>query len=365
MLMPGLRHVAIFMPNFGAGGAERVNLELCDALLHQGIRVTFVVTAPEGELATQVPSGAAVHNIGKGRARALFWPMRRALRILRPDVWVVAMWPYTISGILAAKLAAFRVRCVVQDHCAYSQLPEFSGGVSRLFGRVLGALAYRFADERVAVSKGVATDAADLFLLSTESWRVIYNSVPERHRRATIPERASRSGTIRLLAVGRLTKQKGFDTLITAVGMLADLDFHLSILGEGPERARLSALIKSHAVDDRVNLVGYVGDTGRYYAEADVFVLSSRYEGFAIVLAEALSYGLRIVSTDCKSGPSEILDGGRYGLLIPVGDPVALADAIRRILKESPDGEFLRQRAQEFSAERFISQHCLALFPNG
>lgn len=358
------RHVAIFLPNFGGGGAERVNLDLSDALLKRGVRVTFVVTDPGGELAGQVPTDAEVLCIGPARTRALISPMRRALLSLRPDVWVVVMWPYTIPGVLAARLSSLPIRCVVQDHCAYSALPEFSGGLKRLLSRICGALVYRVADERIAVSKGIATDAGKLFAMRMDRWKVIYNALPTRHQDVDYQRTVPKSGTHRLLSVGRLSKEKGFDTLIKAVSLMPEVDLHVSILGDGPCKNALSSLITQMKLDGKISLVGFVHDTAKYYAESDVFVLASRYEGFPLVLLEALAYGLKIVSTDCRVGPREVLKDGQFGILVPVDDPKALADAIRAILSRSIDSDRLRQRAEEFSPKNFIDQHYSALLPN-
>ncbi|WP_191287493.1 glycosyltransferase [Aliiroseovarius zhejiangensis] len=165
----------------------------------------------------------------------------------------------------------------------------------------------------------------------------------------------------RILAVGSLRWQKDFPTLLRAVRLLLDqgCDAELVILGDGPDRAALVALVQSLGLTSRVTMPGFTPHTGAYYASADLFALSSRSEGFANVIVEALSHGLPVVATDCPHGPSEILDTSDIGSLVPVGDAAALAAAIGAALHARRNPDAARKRASDFrpgvAAGKFLS----------
>jgi glycosyltransferase involved in cell wall biosynthesis len=160
------------------------------------------------------------------------------------------------------------------------------------------------------------------------------------------------------LAVGTLKEQKDFTTLIQSVNeVAANIPVSLIILGEGPERARLESLSKSLGISEKISLPGYVVDTAPYFNAADLFILSSAWEGFGNVLVEALECGTPVISTNCKSGPSEILENGKYGKLVPVKDYFALARGIEEMLAADHDTELLKKRAEFFSVERIALQY--------
>jgi glycosyltransferase involved in cell wall biosynthesis len=178
-----------------------------------------------------------------------------------------------------------------------------------------------------------------------------------------------------VLAAGRLHAQKDFPTLVRAFARLrARIPTRLIILGQAPEprpgateaaQAELRALAASLGVARDVDLPGFVANPFAYMTRAGLFALSSAWEGLPTVLVEALACGCPVVSTDCPSGPREILDGGRWGRLVPVGDDVALAEAMELTLAEAPDRAALRARAAEFSVERATDTYLRLLFPDG
>jgi glycosyltransferase involved in cell wall biosynthesis len=167
-----------------------------------------------------------------------------------------------------------------------------------------------------------------------------------------------------LLAVGTLKAVKRHDLLVRAFARMPRADATLCILGEGQERAGLETLIGSLGLQDRVLLAGYQADPAPWYAHADLFVLSSDHEGFGNVLVEALEHGLPVVSTNCPTGPHEILEDGKYGRLVPVGDVDALARAMDKALSANHDREQLKRRALDFSVEKAADAYLDLLLPD-
>jgi glycosyltransferase involved in cell wall biosynthesis len=243
-----------------------------------------------------------------------------------------------LATIVAGRAMRPRMPVVVTQH---NHLSTFTAHAAirrdRAMPRLIRA-GYPFADRVVAVSRGVADDLAVTAGLRRESIEVVYNPVvfdrivaagasPVAH-----PWLAAKAGPV-VVAMGRLVDQKDFGTLIRAVASLPE-GWRLVILGEGPARGKLEALVDSLGVRARVDLPGFVDNPYPAVRTADVFALSSRWEGLPTVLIEALAFDTPIVSTDCDSGPREILGGGEWGRLVPPGDHVALAGALAEALGE-------------------------------
>ncbi|SHL76545.1 Glycosyl transferases group 1 [Paracoccus solventivorans] len=165
----------------------------------------------------------------------------------------------------------------------------------------------------------------------------------------------------RILTVGNLKEVKNHPLLLRSFAQIGDAQARLMILGQGGNEGKLRALAEELGIIGRVIFAGFHADPAPFYASADLFVLSSDYEGFGNVIVEALSFGLPVVSTDCPSGPAEILDGGRFGRLVPVGDAAALARAMAAALAEPADQVLLKRRAADFSPEIAARSYLSAL----
>jgi glycosyltransferase involved in cell wall biosynthesis len=191
--------------------------------------------------------------------------------------------------------------------------------------------------------------------IKRESIETIYNPVaapPENAQASPETDALWDDAGSRILTVGSLKEQKNHALLIRAFARLArERPARLMILGEGELRPALEALAEAEGVGDRVLMPGFAADPWPYYASADLFVLSSDYEGFGLVLVEAMRSGLKVVSTDCEAGPREILADGRYGRLVPCGDVEALAEAMAEALDDQVDSQALAARAEEISGQ--------------
>ena len=327
----------------------------------QGLRVEFVLHQARGELLGQLPAECTVVDLGAARVRHAFWPLVRYLKREQPDVLLAAMWPLTVIAPLAARLAGFKGRLLVSEHEPLSLAYAHKGGLHHAVLRLSQRLLYPLADARVAVSAGVADDLAALSGLPRSQFTVIYNPAALGRVPATPTARPvalpGHAGPV-LLSVGTLKRVKRFDVLINAFARLTDFpEAVLCIVGEGEERTSLEELIAALGLNGRVLLPGYAPDPSIWYAHADLFVLSSDYEGFGNVIVEALEYGLPVVSTDCPVGPREILEDGKYGKLVSVGNPDAMAEAMKDFLRAKHDRETLKRRAQEFTIEKAADQY--------
>jgi glycosyltransferase involved in cell wall biosynthesis len=216
---------------------------------------------------------------------------------------------------------------------------------------------YPWADEIIAVSKGVGEDLAEFSGLPIDRITVINNPVITPRLRQLASEPADHPWFVLgqppvILGVGRLTAQKDFGTLMKAFAELRKhRDARLIILGEGPGRPELERLAEDLGLRGDVQLPGFVQNPYAFMSGAALLALSSRWEGSPSVLIESLGCGTPVVATDCPSGPNEILEAGRYGPLVPVGDSQRLAEAMLATLETPLPADILRQKAEDFTVE--------------
>jgi glycosyltransferase involved in cell wall biosynthesis len=360
------RRLAMFM--FGddapGSGTLRQALALAGACAVRGYRVDAVVVRPGDALRAELPPDVRLVDLGAWAAGARRWwrvmvygsvpALARYLRREHPGVMLSTASHINPAAALAWRLAGVDTRLVLREsnHAPAARVR------SRLAHRF-----YRWADAIAAVSDGVAAYVAAAAAVPRQRVVTIYNGVaiPELLRQAQVPlvhPWFSPGAPPVILGVGRLMPQKDFPMLVRAFARVrARRAARLLILGHG-DSLPLQQLAAHLGVGDDVSCPGFVSNPFQFMARASVFVLSSAWEGFPSVLIEALACGCPVVSTDCPSGPAELLDRGAFGPLVPVGDDVALADAILSALAAPTDRERLRARAAQFSvdavAEQFI-----------
>jgi glycosyltransferase involved in cell wall biosynthesis len=354
--------LAIYLPDLSGGGSERLQLDLVPPFVAAGLEVTFLLGAARGTLLDQVPAEARVVSLDAPRQLLALLPIVRYLRRVRPAILLVNTEHAAIVSLWARAISRSATRIVVCQHNTFSAQSRRMHWQFRILP-VLFRLFLSWADRIVAVSAGVADDLTACCGIARARITVIYNGVVgsdfAAKSAAPVDHPWFGAGSPVIVAAGRLVEQKDFATLITAFAAVArERDVRLVLLGEGPLRLSLQELAQSLGVADRIDMPGFRANPLPYLREATLVVLSSRYEGFGMVLAEALACGTPVVSTDCPHGPAEILDHGRYGRLTPPGDPVALAQAILATLDALPSGEAMQSRGSTFtiraSAERYL-----------
>lgn len=350
-------NILIVLPDLRGGGAERVNLDLAHEFARQGHTVEFVLMRVNGELLGEAKAAFEVVDLGTPRARQVPLALARYLRRNRPDALLAAMWPLTVLAPIGRALSGYRCKVLVSEHNTLSVQYGTWGRVHNLLMRSSMALGYRMADARVGVSAGVAKDVAQLAWLPDDGFDVIHNPVarrPDPDPKALEVAQAlwQVSPGARILTVGSFKAQKNHPLLLRAFARIVQSPMaRLMFLGAGAGEAALREMAQELGIADRVIFAGFHADPTPFYRTADLFVLSSDYEGFGNVIVEALACGTPVVSTDCPSGPSEILEGGEYGTLVPVGDVHALVDAIDAALSKTHDQARLRNRALDFAPE--------------
>lgn len=354
--------LAILLHDLRGGGAERVCVTLARHLADAGLAVEFVLRNDIGELRAEIPPQIGVHDLRARRVRHAFPPLVDYLRARRPRAVLAALWPLTSLAIWARALAGVPCRLVTTDHCILTLTRPGRSPPMRLAMSAVMRASYAGADQVVAVSRGVAADVARLSGLAPDQIRVINNPVTPLPPAGPVDEailaRWGAGGGPRLVTVANLKPVKDQATLLRALARVREkTDARLLILGDGAERPRLEALAAALGLGEAVTFAGFRLAPHGYVALADAFVLTSRSEGFGNVLVEALACGVPVISTDCPSGPGEILDHGRHGKLTPVGDAAALAEAILDTLATPPDRAALVRRSEDFSIQTAASAY--------
>ena len=388
-------HLALLSSTLGGGGVERCLVTLAGCFAERGHRVDLVLTRPEGTLRSAVPSNVRIVPLPAlprvvGRwlaaraqpsalgvlARPVLLPLRPSpmlkhlhglvgyLKREKPDALLGAMSINyaNLAAIWARRLSGVSTRVVLTQPTILSRYAQ-----ERMWRkRHLPDLARHYfgdADERIAVSQDVASDLAQVTGLASSQIQVIPNPVVTAEIRAKAKAEPDHSffspgSPPVVLAAGRLHPEKDFATLLRAVAKVREnRPVRLIVLGEGAERDRLEALAQTLGLDGDLSMPGFEANPFAYMRQAAVFVSTSVSEGFGNAIVEALACGCPVVSTRCPGGPSEILDGGRYGRLVEVGDVGALAAAIEETLENPPSRDGLRERGLLFSAERSADRY--------
>ena len=356
--------IAFFLMDLSGGGAEKAMLNLACGFAEQGLDVDLVLVQAEGPYLSQI--SPKVRTV-KLESRRLLMSLPALVRYLKqecPVVLISTLEDTNMVALWAKRLAGVSTRVVVTVQNNLSR--EAQNGTrlkQKLTPYFLVPWFYPWADEIVAASRGVAEDLAQISGLPLEQIEVIYNPIVTPEFLKKIDENLNHPWFLPnqppvILGVGRLEKQKDFPTLIRAFALVRQqYPARLMILGEGKERSNLEALVQQLNLAEDVIFPGFVANPYAYMVRASIFVLSSTFEGFGNVLAEAMAAGVPVVSTDCESGPAEILENGRYGKLVTVGDIDSMAEAIINTLRNPPNLETLRQRGREFSLEKILAQY--------
>lgn len=343
--------IALLVPTLEIGGVERVFANLANGLHEEGLDVDLVVGRTGGVMALHLEAGFQVFDLQRKHMLMSVPRLVRYLLTRSPDALIAGMTHSSAAAVLAVALARNHVKVIATEHNTMSKIVENTRGLKYRLMPLWSRWALRSADHIVAVSSGVADDVSLRTGIPRSRFQVIYNPVisdslyhtaqePVEHRWLQPGEPPV------VLAVGRLDKQKDFPMLVRAFRLVRDARMaRLMILGEGPDRSRIESAIRDLRLTEDVALPGFETNPYRFMRRAAVFALSSAWEGFGVVLVEALAIGLPVVSTNCTYGPSEILQDGKYGTLVPVGDHEAMARGLLHAMQTPPqnNSEYIQQ----------------------
>jgi glycosyltransferase involved in cell wall biosynthesis len=352
--------IAIYLPTLNGGGAERVMVTLATAFAERGDEVDLVLAKPHGPYLKDVNRHVRVVSLGGKRVLASLPALAGYLRRERPKVMLTALNHANVVAVVAHALARVPTKLVVSVHNTLTFSNRFDRSARARALLPLMRWAYPRASGVVAVSTGVADDLVNAIGLARERISVVHNPVvtAEMSEQVGAPldhHWFAEGAPPVILGIGRLTPQKDFPTLLRAFAKVRSVrNCRLVILGEGKQRADLEALVRDLRLHADVAMPGFVPNPFPWMRRASLFVLSSAWEGFGNALVEAMACGTPVVSTDCPSGPAEILAGGVWGRLVPVGNNDALADAVLATMA-APSHPDVAMRASDFSLAQAVA----------
>lgn len=358
--------IAIYVPSLRGGGAERVMTILANSFAARGLAVDLVLAKAKGPYLKDVSDAVRVVDLGASRVLFSLPGLARYLRRERPRAMLSALSHANVVAVWAKQLARISTRLVLSER---NTLSISTSGARERRARLLPWLmrrAYPKADGVVAVSGGVADDLVATIGLSRQDVMVVYNPVVtealirQSHERVAHPWFELGEPPV-ILAVGRLTAQKDYPTLIRAFARLrVQRTVRLIILGEGELRGMLETQVAELGLAGDVILPGFMDNPFSWMRRSALFVLSSAWEGLPGTLIQAMACAVPVVSTGCPSGPLEILENGRWGRLVPVGDAEALAIAMAATLDETEHPD-VAARAADFEVDQAVNGYLTAL----
>ncbi|MFS0555433.1 glycosyltransferase [Brevibacillus sp. 179-C9.3 HS] len=360
--MPRKIRVLFVVPNLSGGGAERVVVTLLRHFNRQHIEPILMVTELKGPYVTALPPDIPVIDLQVSRVRYALPKMVSEINRLKPDV-VMSTLNYMNMALLSVKpFLKSNPKLIVREANTPTKAMQFHSPLKKKIFTRLYQWQYPQADAIITQSDGMRNDLLS-FLPQLSPHKVvrIYNplDVDKVIQDANTHNPFQKETSRQIIAAGRLTYQKGFDLLLHAFQKVVKAceDVQLQIMGEGPLREDLANLAISLGVGERVTFRGFQTNPYPYMKHADLFILSSRWEGFPNILLEALACGRPVVAMECPSGPQEILAKNKYGLLIPDGDVERLADGIIAVLNGEHRFMSGEERARMFEAKVITEEY--------
>ena len=360
--------VAYFYTVFRNAAMARWVRNITDNIDRGRYDVSFVGLDIEESFTREIPTDICVVNLGNPYIPTALFKLIVYLRKERPDIFVAAFPHINVLAMMAKVLSGVKVKVMLTDHNHFFGLVRNARSLYRRFFGVfilpsLMRIFYPLSDAVICASRGVAESILAVVNIP-DKVKVIYypvatDKIQEWSQEPVSHPWFSDPQIPLILGAGRLLNQKDFPTLLRAFSLvLKAMPARLAILGEGKDRRKLEELAKELGISDKVAFLGFQKNPFKYMKNASVFVLSSMHEGFGNVLIEAMACGTPVVSTDCKSGPSEIIENGKSGILVPVGDYQSLSKAIIKVLSDSSLRQSFSQegvkRARYFSPEKNI-----------
>ncbi|MBW4966823.1 glycosyltransferase [Pseudoalteromonas sp. CR1] len=335
------KEIIIVMHDFRGGGAERVAVTLANSLSDLGNNVTLVFLEAKGPFLSEISSEISLRELKSKRIATSIIELSKIFKVAKPDLIISHMTHVNVATAMATLISNTRDKLTIVEH---SQMQSNYLNKKSLYQKLIylsTKVLYRIPNQRVGVSGGVCRAMSDFTGLDIRLFTSIYNPVITEKLLTVKYNKELRHEICKsdylFVFVGRLIKSKRVGDFINAINLASsEISCEAIILGDGPEKYELEELAKSLGMDKKIHFLGFKENPHDYIKIADALVLTSEWEGLPTVLIEALALGTQVISSDCKSGPSEILSGGVYGSLYPVGDVNTLSELIVNSISLKP-----------------------------
>ena len=366
-------HLSILIPSFEKGGIERSILRISKEMCNLGWKIDLLVIDINPDMKNLIDGPEIIYLSKRNFFRlfrfiiprsiyfniASFWGLIRYLKKEQPNSLMTAR--NAPLGVLVKFFLKIRTQIIIREPLNISSMLKDKSVLIRSFNFMIKKFVYKYSDKVIAISDGVAQDLIKNFNLSPNKVRVIYNPSADPEIKNLSNENVTHPwfqiDIPIIIGIGRLAYQKDFSTLIKAFSILRkEKDCKLIIIGEGSERGKMESLISKENLKDDIELMGFQVNPWKYLSKSNLFVLSSLWEGFGNVIVESMYLGTPVISTDCPSGPREILKNGDLGILVPPADPELLSTEILNFLNFPNENLEKALKAENSSLEYLPSQ---------
>ena len=351
--------VALICPTLD-GGLGSTIVTLAEKMRNQGLSIEIWVLKKDKKNISlpNVPT----REIFSSRATLALIKLVRAINTYKPKNILSASYHVNCVVIFAKMISKLKPHLIIAEHTSLEAGFDSLSFQKRLFAKLAIALLYRFSDELVAVSNDAARQMERFGLLKKNKAQTIYNPVICKDifekSKDEINHPFLTSNNKLFLSVGRISKEKDYPTLIAAFEKIIYIEeARLIIVGDGPDKSKLTQLIENSGLSERIALLGHMSNPYPLYSRADVFVLSSIREGLPTVLIEALAFGCKVVSTDARTGPREILKNGAFGTLVPTSDIKALANAMIDSIKDNTKRTIPKDALSNYEVDHAVNRY--------
>lgn len=362
-------NIGLLIATLDGGGAERMLVQLANALVSRKVPVSLYLVNKKGPFLKDVSDKVQLIDLkAKHGVKSVFFDLRKILKTSRPDI-IISTQPHVSTVLGLAGIGLPNKPTLVFREANTPSIKYSNYGV---LARTAYKIGYSFADHYIAVSEGVKQDMIAYYGLSPATVSRIYNPLIDHAILEKTTEPVDhpwiKDGQAVIMTMGRVVPQKDHITLLRALSILKKTkDVKLLVMGDMEQdpvyAGRVREQISKLGLQDSVELAGFKTNPFKYLSKASLFVLSSEFEGLPGVLVQAMACGCPVVSTDCPSGPAEILEDGKYGKLVPVGDAEQLARAMADSLNRQHHIPAIKKRANDFSVQKSVNQH-LSLIQN-
>jgi glycosyltransferase involved in cell wall biosynthesis len=360
-----MKEITIFTPALPrhGGGAQHIIIRLMSGFIKRGIKVKLVLAILSDDINDNIPSEVEIIHLKCKRTIYSIFRLAKYMKNNNPKNILSHLHGANRVVLMANLLARIKAHIHIVEHNTMTVALKESSLLNRILFNLVYKYLYPKATDIIHVSKAAAEDLQSLLPANAQKVITIYNPIVTNDILHLKNDDSPHPwfnliDTPVILGVGRLTEQKNFINLIEAYFIVRkEFNARLVILGQGEQREQIEKVVRHYNLGESVYLPGYVQNPLQYMRKASVFVLSSNWEALPTVLVEAMACGCPVVSTDCPSGPAEILDNGKYGKLVPVRDPKALADAIIKTINDPLKKEVLQSRAMEFGADKAVDEY--------
>ena len=365
----------ILIPSLEKGGIERSMSRLSRGLLDSGWDVSIISEKPSKESISYFDERVKLLSLGSSfinqNSNIIFSIFKNILYYFKIKKYIKKYSPDVLLAVKNIPVSIFlkiilknKFKLIIREavNPKYSSITQRTL-LSRIFVNNLKKLLYPKADNIIAISEGVKQSLVKNFNLDSSKIQTIYNPSADEKILSLAKEDIDRdliSNRPLIVSIGRLTKQKNHITLLKAFNKIhSNIDCNLYIIGEGSERRNLEKFIKNNNIDDKVKLLGYQNNPWKFLSKSNLFVLPSIWEGFGNVIVESMLIGIPVISSDCPSGPREILNNGKSGKLFQVGDYNHLANIIKETISSDNSKliNYAKLRSKDFTIEKITQEY--------